>query len=205
MPLSRDGRGTGWALAVDIVNTWDEYPRPMDLVEGLEDVRTVLRWHGLERAAEVVEPRDIARFRQLRTRLERVFDAASEDDAVALLNELVGEHGVPPRLERAARGWRFRAWPDESAGLRAGAALAAHGLLETISEHGWSRLGRCAGSPCRCAYVDHTRNGSRRYCCTLCADRVAQANLRGRRRAASRPTRRDGTLQRRSPKGRSAE
>lgn len=200
MPLSREGRGTGWALAVDIVNTWDEYPRPMDLVEGIEDVRTVLAWHGLPDAAAAVEPRDVARFRRLRTRLEHVFDAGSEDEAVALLNELVTEYGVPPRLERDGRRWRFRAWPDEREGLRAGAALAAYGLLEAVREHGWDRLGRCAGSPCRCVYVDRTRNNSRRFCCVLCADRVAQANLRSRRRAASRPTRKDGTLHRRSPR-----
>jgi predicted RNA-binding Zn ribbon-like protein len=196
MPLSKEGRGTGWALAVDIVNTWDEYPSPVDLVEGVDDVRTVLAWHGLAGAAAAVEPRDVARFRRLRGRLEQAFDAAGEDEAVALLNELLAEHGVPPRLERAGRAWRFRAWPDEDEGLRTGAALAAYGLLEALRDYGWSRLGRCAGSPCRCVYVDRTRNRSRRYCCVLCADRVAQANLRRRRRAASRPTRRDGTLRR---------
>src|SRR3954447_13392645 len=188
MPLSRDGRGTGWALAVDIVNTWDEYPRPVDLVEGIEDVRTVLAWHGLADAAAAVESSDVERFRLLRTRLEQVFDAPSEDEAVALLNDLVTEYGAPPRLERDGRRWRFRAWPDERDGLRAGAGLAAYGLLDAVREQGWSRLGRCAGSPCRCVYVDRTRNRSRRYCCVLCADRVAQANLRSRRKAADRPT-----------------
>lgn len=199
MPLSREGRGAGWALAVDIVNTWDEYPQPMDLVEGIDDVRTVLAWHGLRAAAEAVEPRDVDRFRRLRTRLEQVFDAATEDAAVALLNDLVAEYGTPPRLERNGSGWHLRAWPDESEGLRAGAGLAAYGLLETVKELGFTRLGRCAGSPCRCAYVDHTRNRSRRYCCTLCADRVAQANLRRRKKAVPRPTRRGGTLHRGSP------
>src|SRR3954453_2128684 len=189
MPLSREGRGTGWALAVDIVNTWDEYPQPMDLVEGIDDVRTVLAWHGLPAAAEAVEPRDVDRFRRLRTRLEQVFDAGTEAAAVALLNELVAEYGTPPRLERSGRAWRFRAWPDESEGLRAGAALAAYGLLEEVKELGFGRLGRCAGSPCRCAYVDRTRNRSRLYCCTLCADRVAQAQYRTRKREASRPRR----------------
>src|SRR5689334_22240551 len=105
MPLSKEGRGTGWALAVDIVNTWDEYPRPMDLVEGVEDVQTVLRWHGLEDAADVVEARDVARFRRLRSRFEHVFDAGTEDEAVALLNDLVDEYGAPPRLERDGRAW----------------------------------------------------------------------------------------------------
>src|SRR3954464_4501704 len=101
MPLSKEGRGTGWALAVDIVNTWDEYPHPVDLVEGIDDVRTVLAWHGLRDAAAAVQPRDVEGFRELRTRLEQVFDAATEDDAVALLNELVAECGGPPQLQRA--------------------------------------------------------------------------------------------------------
>jgi predicted RNA-binding Zn ribbon-like protein len=191
MPLSRAGRGTGWALAVDIVNTWDEYPRPTDLVEGIEDVRPVLAWHGLPGAAAAVEPGDVERFRLLRTRLEEVFDAGTEDDAVALLNTLLVEYGVPPQLERDGRRWRFRAWPNEREGLRAGAALAAYGLLDAVREHGWSRLGRCAGSPCRCVYVDRTRNRSRRYCSVRCADRVAQANLRTRRKAASKNSNRN--------------
>ena len=198
MPLSREGRGTGWALAVDIVNTWDEYPHPMDLIDGPADVRTVLDWHGLHEAARMVEPRDAARLRRLRTRLERVFDAAGEDEAVRLLNELLAEHGTPPSLERAGDGWHLRAWPAESEGLRTAAALAAFGLLETIRDLGWARLGRCAGAPCRCAYVDRTRNRSRRFCSTLCADRVAQANARRRRAAAPRRTRNSEALQRQS-------
>ena len=50
------------------------------------------------------------------------------------------------------------------------------------------RFGRCAGTPCRCAFVDRSRNRTRRYCCsTLCADRVAQAHYRARKKARPAP------------------
>jgi predicted RNA-binding Zn ribbon-like protein len=186
MPLTRQGRGTGAALAVDLVNTFDAFPEPTDLIEGPEDVRYLLEWHGLSEAALAVGEGDVDRLRRLRGRFDRVFDAASEDEAAQLLNELVREHGTPPQLERVTDGWRLRSWPDDRHGLEAAAAFAAVGLLEAMRDLGWARFGRCAGSPCRCAYVDRSRNRSRRYCCELCANRVAQASSRSRRKAASR-------------------
>ena len=75
---------------------------------------------------------------------------------------------------------KLRAWPREES-LDAAAARAALGLLEAIRDLGWQRFGRCAGEPCRCAFVDRSRNRSRRYCCELCADRVAQASYRRRK------------------------
>ena len=99
-----------------------------------------------------------------------------------LLNELSRAYGRPPELERAGGELRLRSWPDEREGLDAVAAYATAGLLEAMRDLGWSRFGRCAGSPCRCAFVDRSRNRSRRYCCSLCADRVAQADYRRRQR-----------------------
>ena len=193
MPLTRDEtRGSGLAVAVDLVNTWDElHPEP-DLIEGLVDVHTWLEWHGLKTAAAQLAERDVDAVRELRSRLDRVFDAQEEDEAAALLNALAREHGVPPQLERAAKGWRVRTWPEEHEGLSAVAAYSTAGLLEAFQELGWKRFGRCAGSPCRCAFVDRSRNRTRRYCCSLCADRVAQAQYRARRRGAPPPRREAG-------------
>lgn len=184
MPLTKKGRGTGVALAVDLVNTWDELVDPPELIEGADDVRYWLDWHGLHTVALGIRDRDVERVLQLRGRLESAFDAEDEAHAVALLNELARENGTPPRLERAGDDWRLRSWPDEREGLPAVAAYAAVSLLEAIRDLGWSRFGRCAGAPCRCAFVDRSRNRSRRYCCELCADRVAQAQHRRRKKAA---------------------
>jgi predicted RNA-binding Zn ribbon-like protein len=185
MPLTRGpDRGTGVGVAVDLVNTWDELEDEPDLIEGVRDVRTWLDWHGLHGAAERMRESDVERVRALRSRFDRVFDARSEAEAAELLNELAGEYATPPQLERVGRGWRLRSWPDERDGLGAVAAYATAGLLEAMRDLGWRRFGRCAGAPCRCAFVDRSRNRSRRYCCNLCADRVAQAHYRERRKKA---------------------
>ena len=190
MPLTREGRGTGLAVAVDLVNTWDELESEPELIEGLDDVRTWLTWHGLNTAAKRLQEGDVDSARALRARLARVFDAKDEAAAVRVLNQLSGEYGTPPQLERDGGGWRLRSWPHEREGLRFVAAYATAGLLEGLVAFGWERFGRCAGSPCRCAFVDRSRNRSRRYCSTLCADRVAQASSRARKRARPAPSRR---------------
>jgi predicted RNA-binding Zn ribbon-like protein len=188
MPLTRDEtRGSGLAVAIDLINTWDELELEPDLIEGVTDLRTWLEWHGLSRAAKRMRAADLDRVRALRTEFDQVFDARDETEAADRLNQLARAYGTPPVLERAGGRWRLRSWPDEEEGLPAVAAYATAGLLAAFQELGWARFGRCAGSPCRCAYVDRSRNRSRRYCCTLCADRVAQAQYRSRRREASRP------------------
>jgi predicted RNA-binding Zn ribbon-like protein len=185
MPLTRGpDRGTGAGLAVDLVNTWDELEQEPDLIDDLRDVRYWLEWHGLGEAAKRVTDRDVDRARELRARFDRVFDAKDEMEAADLLNELAREYATPPQLERDGTSWRLRSWPDEREGLDAAAAYGTAGLLEALRDLGWRRFGRCAGSPCRCAFVDRSRNRSRRYCCTLCADRVAQAHYRERRKRA---------------------
>jgi predicted RNA-binding Zn ribbon-like protein len=190
MPLTKEGRGTGLAVAVDLVNTWDELEPEPDLIEGLTDVRVWLTWHGLDRAAKDMREADVDAVRALRTRFDAVFDAKDEAAAAHLLNELAGEYGTPPQLERDDGGWRLRSWPDEREGLRFVAAYATAGLLDGFRAFGWERFGRCAGSPCRCAFVDRSRNRARRYCTTLCADRVAQASYRARKRARPAPSQR---------------
>src|SRR5262249_8770791 len=115
MPLSPQ-RGDGAAMAVDLVNSWDEYDDPPELLSARWLSRW-LQWHGLEPAAAAISERETPRARTLRERLVSVFDARAEDDAVELLNALVAELGTPPRLERVGSDWRMRAWPDEDAGV----------------------------------------------------------------------------------------
>jgi predicted RNA-binding Zn ribbon-like protein len=182
MPLTKLGRGGGIALAVDLLNSWDELEPDPELLSP-RWLRRYLKFHGYEAAAAEVDDASVAPVRELREHLREAFDATSEEDAVATLNALLAEHGRPPQLERVGREWRFRYGPEEHAGIQFLAAPTALALLETILEHGLSRFGRCEAHPCRCVFVDRSRNRSRRYCCDLCADRANQAAARRRRQA----------------------
>jgi predicted RNA-binding Zn ribbon-like protein len=182
MPLTKLGRGGGVALAVDLLNSWDELEPDPELLS-VRWLRFYLGFHGYEVAAAAVDEASVAPARALRERLREAFDATREEAAVATLNALLAEHGRPPQLERAGREWRFRYGPGEDAGIEFLAAPTALGLLETIREHGLSRFGHCSAHPCRCVFVDRSRNRSRRYCCDLCADRANQQAARRRRQA----------------------
>ena len=188
MPLTELGRGGGIALAVDLLNSWDELEPDPELLS-VRWLRRYLGFHGYAEAAVAVREEDVAAAKELRERLRQAFDAESEEEAVLTLNAILAEHGRPPHLERAPEGWRFRYGPDERAGVEFLAAPAALGLLETIRDHGLSRFGRCVAHPCRCVFVDRSRNRSRRYCCDLCADRATQAAARARRRGDTPPIR----------------
>ena len=180
MPLTKLGRGGGVALAVDLLNSWDELDDPPELLSE-RWLRRYLEFHGVP---AIAGEGDVETARKLRERLRRGFDGATEEEAVEELNAILRDYGRPPQLERAGSGWRFRYGPRERGGVEAVAAPAALGLLEAIREHGLSRFGRCVAAPCRCVFVDRSRNRSRRYCCELCADRANQAAARRRRRRA---------------------
>ena len=180
MPLTKLGRGGGVALAVDLLNSWDELDDAPELLSE-RWLRRYLEFHGV---SATVGEGDVAAARELRERLRRGFDAAAEDEAVDALNAILRNYGRPPQLERSGAAWRFRYGPREGTMVEAVAVPAALGLLEVIRGHGLSRFGRCAAAPCRCVFVDRSRNRSRRYCCELCADRANQAAARRRRRGA---------------------
>jgi Putative stress-induced transcription regulator len=111
MPLTELGRGGGIALAVDLLNSWDELEPDPDLLSP-RWLRRYLEFHSYEGAAAAVDEASVPRARELRERLREAFDAASEEEAVATLNALLAEYGRPPQLERAGGGgWRFRYGP----------------------------------------------------------------------------------------------
>src|SRR3954451_17695528 len=75
MPLTSDEtRGSGLAVSIDLINTWDELEPEPDLIEGLTDVRTWLEWHGLSAAAKGMRGADVESGRALRARFGQGFD-----------------------------------------------------------------------------------------------------------------------------------
>ena len=167
------------ALAVDLVNTWDELEPDPELLRDAAALKRFLARHGYE--APRLSSRDLAQARALRDALRAAFTARDEEAAV---------QGAQRRARRKCGEAAVRAKParsggsDGSDGISDSVATAtAMSLLEAIRDDGWDRFGICAGAPCCCVFVDRSKNRSRRFCSDLCADRVAQALHRERRRA----------------------
>lgn len=174
--------------AVVLVNTKTATPgEPHDdrLVAVADLARLVPHWPSL---TEHATRRDLTRLRALRDELYEVFRAAAAgDDAgvVARLNALLAENPIRPEIS----GHDQSSWHLHVAGP--GASLSAvvtaealMGLVMTVIDLGADRLGICAAPGCEHAYLDTSRNRSRRYCSDRCSTRVAVAAHRARQRTA---------------------
>lgn len=182
MVITGNPKESGADLAVAIVNTWETLHDPHEGLQDVEDLRIFLRAVGRSEAAEAATDRDLAEFKELRARLRRVFEAHDLSETAALLNEIAAESGAVPRLAPGSNGWKLEFGLDDGPITSRLAAAAAGALIEIVRAHGLTRLGTCAADPCTGAFVDRTKNRSRRYCCELCADRAAQRDYRARRR-----------------------
>ena len=167
------------ALAVQLVNTWDELEDPPELLRDVGVLRRVLERYGFAAEADRATAADVDAARALRDRLRATFEVEDEETAVGFLNEILRECEATPQLVQERGAWRLR-WVGSAYDVLA--STAASSLLEAIRDDGWERFGICAAAPCCCVFVDRSHNRSRRYCSTLCADRVAQAAYRRRRR-----------------------
>jgi predicted RNA-binding Zn ribbon-like protein len=171
-------------LAVALVNTYDLVADPPELLPDDATAHRFLLRHGHSEDAAALGRDAGQRMRALRDRFRAVFHAPDAAAAAGLLNALLRDTGALPRLVPDGTGWRLDAGPAEP-GLDRVAARAAAGLAGFVAERGFGRLGTCVAAPCDCAFLDRTRAGSRRYCCTFCADRAAAAAYRRRRRAGT--------------------
>ena len=166
-------------LAVDLVNTWDLLEKDPELLRDAASLRRFLVRRGY---GEALRPssRDLAEVRSLRDSLRNAFTARDENEAVRRLNGVLRKSAARPQFAREGEEWRVE-WIGQLADMIA--SVTAMSLLEAIRDDGWERFGICAGAPCCCVFVDRSKNRSRRFCSDLCADRVAQALHRERRRA----------------------
>lgn len=169
------------ALAVDLANTWDTLEPDPELLRDVASLKRFLTRHGYGRAPRV-GARDLHRARGARDSLRAAFSAGDEERAVRELNRILSQTTAKPQLASYGGTWRLK-WVGPL--VDSLAATAAMSLLEAIRDDGWERFGMCAGAPCCCVFVDRSKNRTRRFCCSLCADRVAQSLYRGRRRGGA--------------------
>ena len=112
---------------------------------------------------------------------------ADRDDAAELVNALLAEARAVPQLRRHdGLDWHIHAVPADAPLERRVAVEAAMAMIDVIRADELSRLSVCADARCEGLVLDLSRNRSRRFCSTACANRNAVAAYRARGRQPAR-------------------
>jgi predicted RNA-binding Zn ribbon-like protein len=131
-----------------------------------------------------VPAEDAEELRAVATELRTVFEAVTRDDvdAAALqVNKLLAWTGARPALDRHdGEGWHLHFHGSAESLVNGWAAGCATGLAVVLGTDDRGRLGLCTAPRCDRAYVDASRNGTRRFCSTTCQNRVKTAAFRSR-------------------------
>jgi predicted RNA-binding Zn ribbon-like protein len=163
--------------AVDLVNSAGE---PDTLTE-IGQVDAFYAAHGFtgRRDGDVAE---LETLRALRPVLRELL-TATRDDAAELVNAILADARAVPQLRRHdGLDWHTHAVPAEAPLHRRIAVETAMAMIDLIRADELSRLSICADEHCDGLVLDLTRNRSRRYCSTSCANRNAVAAYRARTR-----------------------
>lgn len=172
-------------LVVDLVNTTPEG----DETDGLPDVATLGRFakeHALSDVG-VLSEFDLAAVRRIRGRLAMIFSASDSRTAAGLINELVAAAGTTPQLtDHDGYDWHVHYFAPGASVADHIAADCGMALAFFVVAGEQERLRHCEAPDCRRAFVDLSRNRSRRYCDSrTCGNRLHVAAYRARRKEAA--------------------
>jgi predicted RNA-binding Zn ribbon-like protein len=172
------------AAAADLVNTGRQAEEQLPDVAALDAFVERWQWTG-DRTHDEAE---LDAVRALRPRLARLW-YADEDEAVEIVNALLRKHRALPQLVRHG-GWDYHvhAAPADAPLADRMAVDAAMAFSEVIRLKALDRLRVCAAEDCEDVVVDVSKNASRRFCDTSCANRTNVAAYRARVRERRPPT-----------------
>jgi predicted RNA-binding Zn ribbon-like protein len=180
------GHDTEHALAcvVDLVNT-EADDEESDGLTTLADLAGLVERHGVSEVGALAAE-DLGAVRRLRSRFREVFECRDDASAAALVNRLVAESPVTPRLtDHDGYPWHVHYFAP---GARVAEHLAVDGgmaLAQVVAAGERERLRVCEADDCSQVLVDLSRNRSRRYCdARTCGNRMHVAAYRERLRAA---------------------
>ncbi|WP_049570038.1 CGNR zinc finger domain-containing protein [Streptomyces sp. SBT349] len=168
---------------VDLLNTAAEDAH--DALADVEGLRAFVAGHAVsEVRIDRLGAADLGAVRAVRERFADIFAAPSDRAAAELINTLVAAAGTTPRLtDHDGHDWHVHYFSP-------GASVADHlaadcgmalGFMVVAGER--ERLRRCGAPGCGRAFVDLSRNRSRRYCSSrTCGNRLHVAAYRARRR-----------------------
>ncbi|QYX81353.1 CGNR zinc finger domain-containing protein [Streptomyces akebiae] len=171
---------------VDLVNTAPENDTATDGLATVAALADFVRNHEVSEVG-VLSELDLAAVRKVRGRFAEVFAAPDPAAAAAVINDLIAAAGTTPRLtDHDGYDWHVHYFAP-------GASLADHlsadcgmALAFFVVAGEQERLRRCEAPDCRRAFVDLSRNRSRRYCDSrTCGNRLHVAAYRARRKEAA--------------------
>ena len=170
---------TALAAAAALVNTGRQADEQLTDVAALDAFVDDWQWSG-ERTHDDAELQAV---RALRPRLARLWEVP-EDEAVEIVNGMLREAGALPQLVKHD-GWDYHVHATSPSAPLADrmAVEAAMAFTEVIRLKALDRLRICAADDCVDVLVDLSKNSSRRFCDTVCGNRMNVAAYR-RRRAA---------------------
>ncbi|WCM55487.1 CGNR zinc finger domain-containing protein [Microbacterium sp. EF45047] len=164
--------------AVWLVNSAED-PDTLVTLEDEERFLTAYPYTGriYRDAAELEE------LRALRPRL-RAMLLAPRDEMVAQVNAALAESTLMPQLRRHdGLDWHLHAVADDRPLAERVLIETTMALIDVIRADEGGRISVCADDGCHALALDLSRNRSKRYCSTTCANRNAVAAYRARRSA----------------------
>jgi predicted RNA-binding Zn ribbon-like protein len=169
------------AAAAALVNTGRNGGEELPDTAALDRFVARWRWTG----GRAYDQAELAAVRRLRLRLDRLW-GMSADEAAELVNTLLREASALPQLVKHD-GWDYHihATPPEAPLAARMAVDAAMAFADVIRSGQLERLRVCAAADCGNVHVDLSKNRSRRFCGTVCANRVNVAAYRIRRAAGA--------------------
>ena len=162
----------------------------VELVNSGEDPDTLLTidqvdaWYARHRYTGRRDRNDaeLSELRAIRTVLRELL-TADRDTAAELVNRLLADARAMPRLVRHDDiDWHIHAVSADEPLVRRVLVETAMAMADVVRGDEMSRLAVCADDTCAGVVLDLTRNRSRRFCSTACANRVAVAAYRARRK-----------------------
>lgn len=126
---------------------------------------------------------DLVVLRELRSELGAVFAAADDLSAAGRMNGLLDRYSAPPRIVHdTEQGLHLHfERPKQDFGHWV-AAVTVMGVAFVLCEYGSQRMGICALPHCSNAFIDSSKNRSKRYCTAGHAHQASTAAYRSRRR-----------------------
>ena len=162
----------------------------VELVNSGEDPDTLLTidqvdaWYARHRYTGRRDRNDaeLSELRAIRPVLRELL-TADRDTAAELVNRLLADARAMPRLVRHDDiDWHIHAVSADEPLVRRVLVETAMAMADVVRGNEMSRLAVCADDTCAGVVLDLTRNRSRRFCSTACANRVAVAAYRARRK-----------------------